>query len=187
VAVLAWELVAVALGGSYWLHYLIGTVPGLVLAAVAVAAHRPARTRWVEMALTWSVLVGLAATVGIAVHERGVPTDVAVADYLRDHAQPGDTAVVGFGNPAILENAHLGSPYPELWSLPVRVRDPALTELTQILTGRDRPTWVVVNGATLATWGVDDTRAQPVLDREYQLVDTEGDYHVYRERVPTTG
>jgi hypothetical protein len=139
------------------------------------------------MALTWSVLVGLAATVGIAVHERGVPADVAVADYLRDHAQPGDTAVVGFGNPAILENAHLGSPYPQLWSLPVRVRDPALTELTQILTGHDRPTWVVVNGATLATWGVDDTRAQPVLDREYRLVDTEGDYHVYRERVSTTG
>jgi len=39
-----------------------------------------------------------------------------------------------------------------------------------------------VNGATLATWGVDDSRAQPVLERDYQLVDTEGDYRVYRVR-----
>jgi hypothetical protein len=74
------------------------------------------------------------------------------------------------------------SPYPQLWSLPVRVLDPRLTELTDVLTGVDRPSWVVVNGTTLATWGVDDSLAQPVLERDYQLVDTEGDYRVYRVR-----
>ncbi len=41
---LFWELVAIAAGGSYWLHYLIGLVPGLVLLAVA-AEQRPPRLR----------------------------------------------------------------------------------------------------------------------------------------------
>ena len=184
-AVLAWELAAVALGGSYWLHYLIGTVPGLVLAASAVAAHRPARIRWAAVALTYAAVISLVATVGVVVRDRGVSSDAAVAAYLRAHEHPGDTGVVGFGNPAILENAHLTSPYPELWSLPVRVRDPRLSEFTRVLESSDRPTWVVVDGTSLATWGVDASQAQPVLEREYEWVDTEGEYRVYRLRVPT--
>jgi hypothetical protein len=179
-AVLAWELIGVALGGSYWLHYLIGTVPGLVLAAAAVAAHRPTRTRWAAIALTYGTVVSLVATLGLVVHDREVPSDAAVAAYLTAHERPGDTGVVAFGDPAILENAHLTSPYPELWSLPVRVRDPSLSEFTRILESSDRPSWVVVSGASLATWGVDATAAQPVLEREYQWVDTEGDYRIYR-------
>jgi hypothetical protein len=184
-AVLAWELIGVALGGSYWLHYLIGTVPGLVLAAAAVATHRPARARWVAIALTYGTVVSLVATLGLVVHDRDVPSDAAVAAYLTAHERPGDTGVVAFGDPAILENAHLTSPYPELWSLPVRVRDPGLSEFTRILESGDRPSWVVVSGTSLATWGVDATAAQPVLEREYQWVDTEGDYRIYRRRMPT--
>ena len=160
-AVLAWELTGVALGGSYWLHYLIGTVPGLVLASAAVVVHHPTRTRWIRMALTYGAIVSLTSTVGLALHDRDVPSDTAVATYLIAHQQQGDTGVVSFGNPAILENAHLSSPYPELWSLPVRVRDPLLSEFTQVLSGPDRPDWVVVNGATLATWGVDATGRNP--------------------------
>jgi hypothetical protein len=181
-AVLAWELTGVALGGSYWLHYLIGTVPGLVLAAAAVTAHRPPRAIWVRAGLTYAAIVSIVATVGLVVHDRDLPSDAAVAAYLTAHAHPGDTGVVAFGNPAILENAHLPSPYSELWSLPVRVRDPQLTEFTRVLTGSDRPTWVVVNGTSIATWGVDATRAQPVLEHEYEWVDTQGDYRVYRLR-----
>jgi hypothetical protein len=159
-------------------------VPGLVLAAAAVAAHRPARARWASIALMYATVVSLVATAGLAVHDRDAPSDAAVAAYLMAHEHPGDTGVVGFGNPAILENAHLTSPYPELWSLPVRVRDPRLSELTRILESSDRPSWVVVDGTSLATWGVDATEAQPVLEREYQWVDTEGDYRIYRLRMP---
>jgi hypothetical protein len=179
-AVLAWEIAGVTAGGSYWLHYLIGLVPGLVLAAAAVAAHRPARIRWVALGLVYAAVIGVCSTGGIAVHDRLVPTDSAVERYLIAHERPGDTAVVGFGNPAILEAAGLTSPYSELWSLPVRVRDPRLAELTHVLAGPHRPTWVVVNGATLSTWGVDDTRAQAIVDRDYRLVDVAGGYHVYR-------
>jgi len=51
--------------------------------------------------------------------------------------------VVGFGNPAILENAGMASPYPQLWSLPVRVLDPRLAEFTKVLTPATiaRPGW----------------------------------------------
>jgi hypothetical protein len=66
-------------------------------------------------------------------------------------------------------------------SLPVRVRDPHLTDLASVLTGPDRPTWVV-NGDGLGTWGVDASLAQPVLEREYQPVHTDGDWHIYHVR-----
>jgi hypothetical protein len=89
---------------------------------------------------------------------------------------------VAFGDPSILESAHLPSPYPELWSLPVRVRDPRLRMFTAVLAGPQRPTWVVVSGKGLATWGVDPSTAQPVLDREYRLVDVAGTFHIYRRR-----
>lgn len=90
--------------------------------------------------------------------------------------------MVAFGDPVLLQAAHLPSPYPELWGLPVRVRDPQLAELTQVLRSWDRPTWVVVGGDSLATWGVDSTSAQPVLDRDYRLAVVDGEWHVYHDR-----
>jgi hypothetical protein len=181
-AVLAWEALAVALGGSYWLHYLLGTVPGLVLATSAVLVIHPARARLVAIVLIYGAVIGVATTMGVAVADRAEPSDVAVAHYLAQHKRSGDTAVVGFGNPAILEGAGMSSPYPQLWSLPVRVRDPKLAAFTRVLVGQDRPTWVVVSGSTLATWGVDASRAQAVFDRNYRLVEIEGDYRLYRVR-----
>ena len=179
VAVLAWEAVVVVAGGSYWLHYLIATVPGLVLLAVAAVRHRPERWRWTAGALAYSGVTAVAAVVALAVVGRPVPSDTGVEQYLAGHARPGDTGVVAFGDPAILEAAGLSSPYPLLWSLPVRVRDPELTELTRVLAGPDRPTWVVVDGTSLDTWAVDATAAQPVLDREYILRGVVGDWTVY--------
>ena len=181
-AVIAWETVAVVSGGSYWLHYLVGGVAGLVLSATAVAVHRPRRVRFLTMGLTYGAVVGVVATVGVSIHAAGVPADLEVATYLAAHRDAGDTAVVAFGDPAILEDAGMQSPYPQLWSLPVRVRDPRLSTFTQVLEGPDRPTWVVVSGTSLATWGVDPTQAQPVLDREYRLVDTVDDLNIYRVR-----
>ena len=182
VAVLAWELVAVVSGGSYWLHYLIGTVPGLVLVTAAATLHHPARQRWLLAGLTYAALVAVVGAV-VAFPRGGDAAGDAVAAYIAARARPGDTAVVAFGDPAILQDAHLQSPYPELWSLPVRVRDPRLRGFDRVLTGPERPTWVVVNGATLATWGVDASRAQPILDRDYRMVDdVDDEFGIYRLR-----
>ncbi|MFC6344989.1 hypothetical protein ACFP8W_23610, partial [Nocardioides hankookensis] len=181
-AVLGWEVIGIAFGGSYWLHYLLGLVPGLVLAASAVAAYRPARRRLLVAGLAYAAVAGIVSTAGLAVHDSTVPSDVSVSRYLAAHKAPGDTGVVGFGNPAILEAAGLDSPYPQLWSLPVRVLDPRLADFTRVIAGPHAPTWAVVNGTSLATWGVDASRAQPVFDREYRLVDVAGDYRVYHLR-----
>ncbi|GAA1129068.1 hypothetical protein [Nocardioides aquiterrae] len=179
VALLAWETVVVVAGGSYWLHYLIATVPALVLLVVATVRHRPERWRWLAGAVAYAGVTALASVVALAVVGRPVPDDAGVKQYLAAAAGPGDTAVVAFGDPAILQAAGLQSPYPLLWSLPVRVRDPELTELTRVLAGPDRPTWVVVDGTSLDTWGVDATAAQPVLDREYIQERVVGNWTVY--------
>ena len=56
------------------------------------------------------------------------PEHPAIA-WLDEHAKPGDTAVVAFGAANILQATGLRSPYPDLWSLPVRVHDPELRDL----------------------------------------------------------
>ena len=181
-AVLAWELFAVAAGGSYWLHYLVGTIPGLVLCAAVVATRSPARARWAGVVLTYAAVVAAAASATVLPGLVGPTPETAVEDYLADHARPGDTGVVAFGAPELLEASGLPSPYPQLWSLPVRASDPELVHFTRVLAGPERPTWVVVDGESVATWGVDATSAQQVLDRGYQLRDVIGDWHLYHVR-----
>jgi hypothetical protein len=181
-AVLLWEAFAAAAGGSYWLHYLVGAVPGLVLATAAASASRLRRLAF-GAALTYAGVVAVAGVVTTALAPIGTPSkDVAVERYPSAHERPGDTGVIAFGDPVLLQAAGLPSPYPELWSLPVRVRDSRLTELTQVLSGPHRPTWVVVDGDSLATWGVDPSLAQPVLDRDYRQVHDFSDWHVFHVR-----
>jgi hypothetical protein len=106
--------------------------------------------------------------------------DLAVATYLRSHGSSSDSVVVGFGHPNIVYDSGLRSPYEHLWSLPVRVRDSSLAELTRVLRGRQAPTWVVVSGTSLATWGVDATTAERVLEAEYRRATSIGPYVVWR-------
>lgn len=182
-ALLAWEIFAVAAGGGYWLHYLVGVVPGLVL-ATGVALRRPRRVRWITLTHVYSIAASAVAVfvVMTPVFTTGHDTsaDVGVQRYLDQHARPGDTAMVAFGNPALLQASRMRSPYPDLWSLPVKVRDPQLHHFTNVIGSADQPTWVIVSGPQLGSWGIDASRAQPVLDREYRLVRVIGDYHLYR-------
>jgi hypothetical protein len=105
-----------------------------------------------------------------------------VADYVRDHSRPTDSMIVAFGHPDIVEEAGLQSPYEHLWSLSARVRDPRLVELSGMLSSTNGPRWVVVDGASLATWGIDATRAQRLLDRNYVKVALFGDWNIYEQR-----
>jgi hypothetical protein len=178
-AVLAWELAVVLGGGSYWLHYLMGLIPGLVLLAAA-AAQRPLTHR-----TPLAIAYGAAATstalalVWVGVDPIDRPEEPVIA-YLDAHARPGDTAMVAFGGANILEATGLHSPYPDLWSLPVRVHDPDLTRLSALLAGPDRPTWLVVAGTSLGTWGVDATTADTYLHDDYTPMTTAGDFTIYR-------
>ena len=169
---LSWELTGAALGGSYWHHYLLALVPGLVLLTAATRTTRA--MRWGLVLATVSTLLALGAF-SLAPPVAGA--DQAVSAYLRSHSAPRDTVVVAFGHPNLVHDAGLTSPYEHLWSLSVRVRDPQLRELAGVLTGPDAPRWVVVSGDSLATWGVDATAAQTVLDQRYQEVTSNGDWH----------
>lgn len=185
-AMVAWEAVAIAAGGSYWLHYLLNLVPGGVL-LVSAAAARSRRPGVVALpvvlvgALTAVAALGAATHLADAAHRR----PPAVARYLASHARPGDTATVAYGKADILLDAGLRSPYANLWSLPVRVRDPHLRGLVDVLDSSRAPTWVVVHGRTLDGWGIDRgaaARADALLAHRYACVTTASGDTVWRLR-----
>jgi len=167
-ALLGWELFAVLAGGSYWLHYLIGLIPGLVL-TVSLADAAPGRLRTAARAVTSYALVATTVTsVVLLVREPPPPLPDRVSVWVAGQVRPGDTGVVLYGQPNMLWNAGLTSPYPELWSLQVRVRDPELVELTRILRGPDAPTWVMA-WDNMNAWGIDSTEAHRVVNARYHL------------------
>ena len=177
-AVLGWELVVVALGGSYWLHYLMGLVPGVVLLAAAAAQRAPTAPRVVAAAYVFAALSTLGVIGWLGLHPIDRPED-AVVDYLADTASPGDTAVVVLGAANALREPGLDSPYPYLWSLPARVRDPDLHDLNAVLAGPQRPTWLVIRHPALEPWGLDFTEAQQQVDAHYTEVTVQDAFTVY--------
>jgi putative flippase GtrA len=168
-ALLAWETSAVLLGGSYWLHYLLGLIPGLGLAMIVVSGHQGWRRRGLRWVSGWVATSAAVAAVGYSILGAPVSASTAAGEWLAAHERPGDTAMVAFGQPNILQDAGLSSPYPQLWSLPVRVRDPHLKRFTHVLKSRSAPTWVLVHGS-LTSWGIDPTQAEATLRTHYRVV-----------------
>lgn len=187
VAVLAWESFAVLGGASYWPHYLICFVPGLVLAMAVVgtrrAGDRRAGDRRVGVAtgvvLAWAAVAGTVSLASTVVDPPARPQDELIA-WLQVNTEAGDDAVVAYGYPDILHGAGLRSPYPDLWSLPVRVRDPQLQDLGRLLSGPRAPDWVVLTAPTLATWGIDPRAGSQALEEHYVEEAEVGRYTVYR-------
>ncbi len=192
-AVLGWEAIGVVAGGSYWLHYLVGLVPGLVvllaLSRSAAATHdrgvrRLAVTVGGGLGLWLVVVSGLGGLCFLALHppER-TPDEQAVIDYLAAHRDAGTSGVTAFGDPALLQQSGLSSPYPDLWSLPVRVHDPSLTSFGALLRSPRRPDWVVMEGSSLGSWGLEATTADRLLHQHYVGAFTAGTLHVLTRRV----
>lgn len=182
--VVTYDVVSIAAGGSYWLHYLVQLVPAVVLLVATSYRDAPATPPRLRAAVVGVLVVAsLVAFVAEVVAPRARDTDeVAVVDYLRAHAQDAGprTMVVAFGNAWLLEDAGMSSPYTELWSLPVRVRDPDLTALTAVLAGPDRPTWLVLSGPAFESWGIDGRTVAPVVERDYAEVFASGELRVLR-------
>ncbi|MDO7866809.1 glycosyltransferase family 39 protein [Nocardioides jiangxiensis] len=163
VVVLVWDLVSVIAGGGYWTHYLVqAVVPLSVLAGVAGAAaseRRPVTRVACALAavvLVGSVVPGLAYAVRHPIHS----PEMRVGRSIAAVAAPGDTVVSLYGSPEVLLGTGLESPYPYLWILPLRVKDPDLADLSAILGGDDAPTWVVVTN--------EPGRMDPVLRARYR-------------------
>jgi hypothetical protein len=172
---LAFGLAAIAAGGSYWAHYLLQLAPMVSLAAGVVVA---AGLRSGRRMRRWSVLVPASAVLGSVLVGLVYLTVPAVwfqertGQWLASSSRPGDSAVVAYGNPAILEAADLPSPYPHLWSLPMRTLDPDQTRLRAALAGPDAPSWMV-EVTPLNSWGIDDDyRLRSLIEERYRVVAT---------------
>jgi hypothetical protein len=129
-------------GGSYWPHYLIQLVaPASVLAAAALSTYR-ARGR-VVAALAAIAILGTVGAVGPARAIQQREGVVAVANFVRAHARPGDTQYVMYARANVGYYTGLPSPYPYAWSLLVRAHPGATTRLRRLLQSPQRPTWIV--------------------------------------------
>lgn len=166
-ATLAMDGASIALGGSYWPHYLLQLAPVLALAA-GLWAPDAARLR---AAVVLVVASALAATVVVSTAGAAFPhTGQRVGEFLGRSARPGDTATVLYGNADVQQASGMPSPYPQLWTLPMRTLDPHLTRLRAVLTGPRAPTWVVV-WSDLDAWQIDaHGRTRLVLASHYRKV-----------------
>ena len=176
---LTFELLVAFLGGSYWLHYLMGLVPGAVLFAAAFAQRPAPVTRSIGGALALAG-VSAAAALGWTIASPLERDEQPAIAYLDAHAHRGDSAVVVFGAANVVRDAHLTSPYPYLWSLPARVRDADLATLDGLLESDERPRWVIVAHGSVIDWELDFTRTQDLLDADYEKVDEAGKFTIYR-------
>ena len=95
--------------------------------------------------------------------------EVRTGEAVAAAAERGDTLVV-FGGRADLQDASgLGSPYPYLWSLPMRARDPGYDDLRAVLTGPDAPTWLV-EWAGFGSWRADGAaELERVVEERYAV------------------
>ncbi len=167
-AVLAVEVVGVLAGASFWLHYLLLLVPGSVLLTALLARHRRTTAAVVTLVAGSAVaFTGLAGVQWAAGHPHGAD-EQAAGRWLAGASLPGDTLVVAYGRADVVLASGLGAPYPLLWSLPVRVRDPQLARLGALLASPRRPTWLL-EWSPLDTWGLDPRgRLQATVDRLYR-------------------
>lgn len=168
--VLAFGLGAIAAGGSYWPHYLVQLAPGAVLAVGAVAPTDVRAGQWMRRAGATVAAAAVVGTILLSVVYVTSPVgwvQQRAGEWLAASSLPGDTGFVAYGNAAILETADLGSPYPHLWSLPMRTLDPEQDRLRATLAGPDAPTWVVqVNG--LNSWDIDaGSRLRDLVEERY--------------------
>lgn len=167
-AVIAFVSATAMLGGSYWAHYLFQLVPASALAA-GLLVDRVRPRIWMGAAVFVLAMTGGNLIWNLAVPpDDGVEAEI-VGTWLRESSDPSDTAVIAYGQPNVLANADMTSPYPYLWSLPVRTLDPDLSEMSGVLAGPDRPAWFV-DWSGIESWGIDSTAMQDVLDRGYREV-----------------
>jgi hypothetical protein len=136
--VLAFDVVSVLAGTSFWLHYLIQpSVP--VAALVGILVARGSRVRLLVLALVPITLLEWVAFVLSSPQTAEEQVGRAIGRV----AHPGDSLVTLWGHANVGRAAGLSSPYPYLWVVPARTRDPSAADLEELLSGDSGPTWLV--------------------------------------------
>jgi hypothetical protein len=179
VAMVLFDVVSIALGGSYWNHYLIQlVVPVAVLSGLLDAGRHPA-ARTVLTATAVSATIA----VGVVLAGNHDTAGTSVGEAVRVVAAPTDTIVTTWGHPDVTQASGLSSPYPYLWSLPARTLDPRLAELTTLLASPRAPTWFVTWHDS-STWGFHGSGAAAarVLAEHYNPVAKVDGHTIYLHR-----
>ncbi|WP_205471483.1 glycosyltransferase family 39 protein [Nocardioides sp. SYSU D00038] len=144
-AVLVVDLAGLVGGGSFWRDYLLPLVPAAALATALLSGRdRPDPVAgWLVRGTVVSAAVAMLGWVvwNVAGLQELDEADTGAA--LASAAEPGDTLVVYGGRADLQLTSGLDSPYPHLWSLPMRALDPDLADLRSLLAGPDAPTWLV--------------------------------------------
>lgn len=169
-AVVVVDVASLVAGGSFWQDYLIPVVPAAALCTALLAGRedRPGRTmRVVVVASMVSACAGMAIWLVWNLTGQQEFDEVRTGEAVAAVARPGDTLVVFGGRADLQRTSGLDSPYPYLWSLPMRTRDPGYADLRALLVGPDAPTWLV-EWVDLDAWsdeGVAGLRA--AIDERY--------------------
>lgn len=175
VVVVAVDVVSLVAGGSFWQDYLLPLVPGAALCTALLAGRADRAGRTMRGVVVASVITSAAAMAFWLVwnatgHQEF--NEVRTGQAIADAAEPGDTLVVFGGRADLQRVSGLSSPYPYLWSLPMRTRDPEYADLTALLASPRAPTWLV-EWVDLDAWadaGVPELRA--AIDERYVAAGT---------------
>jgi hypothetical protein len=169
VAVVLVDAAALVLGGQFWPPYLFAMVPAIVLCAVLLLGGGGRMAYRARVLVVAAAVCAAASSVGWAVkYERGsyADTDARSGQAIAAAALPTDTIVSYGGAADLVLSSGLRSPYPYLWSLQMRTRDPGLAELRSVLEGPDAPTWVVMLAPSTSWEGLGEA-ILPVLEERY--------------------
>ncbi len=173
VAMLVFDVASIYLGGNYWSHYLVQLIVPTAVIGGLVAGSRQPGSRLAVAAVVVSSVLGWSFGM-----PSGASEGSTVGHAVAAAAQPGDTIITIYGHSDVSETSGLASPYPYLWSLPLKVRDPHEHLLDQTLAGTDAPTWLVVWSGVRSS-GVDATATQRLVDDHYRPVSVLNGHTVY--------
>lgn len=171
-AMLVVDVIGIALSGSYWMPYLIALIPAAVFGAALVvvggAQVPPLRATVVFTAVSSLVVLAYFSYTHVT-GRSNAPFATYRGEAIGEAAHPDDTILVLYGAPEIVRASGLDSPYPYLWSLPIRTLDPELTQMLATMRGSNAPDWIVQRGS-LDPWGLDADQLRDLLRRRYDAV-----------------
>jgi hypothetical protein len=172
VAMLLYEAVSIMAGASWWTHYLL-QLTAVVSMGAALATRRKGGLFPLRAVVTYvagAALVSTAVGIHLSLTDQAKGrSDTITAGYLRAASEAGDSVVLAYGSPNVIQISGLTTPYRYSWSLPVRTRDPHLKDLVSVLQGPDAPTWLIEIG-DFDWWGLDNPEFEQVRADDYRVV-----------------
>jgi hypothetical protein len=180
-AMLMVELAGVGLGGSYWVHYLVGLVPALALAAGTLGGGVALHLRRVSLVVIGFVVASAMTATAVVIGSTSSTElkNAALERVLQTASHPDDTLEITYGHANVIQGSGLRPGYPYLWSLPMRTLDPRLRLLVESLRGPSAPTWIV-QWDEFNSWHIDaNARLAATVRANYRRVDTVCGVNVY--------